>query len=126
MRVAARRAAVGVAGAVFTAAAASPASAAEPFQCGPNDRWCTGTFIKHGQRFLDITGFDLQGRYRVCVTPPGARERCKAFTLVPNGTGANASSIRFTKHFPHARPGRYRVRWVYDGRQLGRTLTFKV
>jgi hypothetical protein len=126
MRAAARLALALIAVAALTGVAPSPASAAEPFQCGPNDRWCNGTFIKHGQRFLDITGFEMQGRYRVCVTSPGARERCKAFTLVPNGTGANASSIRFTKHFPHARPGRYRVRWVYDGRQLGRTLTFKV
>jgi hypothetical protein len=117
---------VSAAGAALTAAAPSPALAAEPFQCGPNDRWCNGTFIKHGQRFLDITGFELRGRYRVCVTPPGARERCKTFTLVRNGTGANASSIRFTKHFPHARSGRYRVRWIHDGQQLGRTLTFKV
>ncbi|HWI74987.1 MAG TPA: hypothetical protein VNT55_23700, partial [Baekduia sp.] len=85
---------------------------------------CIGALVKHGKRFLDITGFELRGRYRVCVTPPGAAERCKAFTLTPNGTGARASSIAFAKHFPHARSGRYKVRWIYAGKQLGRTLTF--
>lgn len=106
------------------AVAPSPARAADPFKCASDNRWCVGAFLKHGRRFLDITGFDMKGRYRVCVTPPGAQERCKAFTLVRNAGGANASSVRFTKHFPHARHGRYAVRWTYEGRQVGPVLRF--
>ena len=120
-----RLAAAGAAAALaLTAAPAARAAAPDPHQCAAANRWCIGAFLKHGRRFFDIAGFDLRGRYRVCVTPPRARERCRTFTLTPNGTGARASSVSFTKHFPHARAGRYRVRWVYGGAQLGRTLTF--
>jgi hypothetical protein len=99
-------------------------AAGDPHQCAPDARWCVGAFMKHGRRFLDIGAFDMHGRYQVCVTPPRAGERCKSFTLVRNATGANASSVAFTKHFPHARRGRYAVRWLYQGRQVGPVLRF--
>lgn len=129
MRIAARAAAA----AALAALALVPAAAAAPIpgpnetiQCGPDERWCSGAFLKHGRRFLDLSGWDLRGRYRLCVTPPRARERCKAFPLRPTDTGAHGSSIAFARHFPHARSGRYRVRWIYGGRQLGRVLAFRV
>lgn len=96
----------------------------EAIFCGPGERWCVAVFNKHGRRTLNITGFDLRGPYRVCVTPPGAHERCKTFTLVRNGAGAYSSDVRLTNHFPHARHGRYLARWIYQGKQLGRTLAF--
>jgi hypothetical protein len=103
-----------------------PASAAQqlPHQCAAGNRWCTFVLDKHGRIFFDIAGFGLKGRYQVCVTPPAAQERCKTFRLLPNPTGANGSSVRFTTNFPHRRHGRYRVRWRYAGHQLGKVLAF--
>jgi hypothetical protein len=125
------RASLGAAVCALAATVATPHAGAatkpgpgEAISCGPGDRWCVAVFNKRGRRTLNITGWDLRGFYQVCVTPPGARERCKAFTLVRTATGAYGSDVRLTKHFPHARHGRYAARWIYQGRQLGRTLSF--
>jgi hypothetical protein len=96
----------------------------EAIQCAPGERWCIAVFDSAGRRTLAIYGFDVRGPYRVCVTPPRAHERCKAFTLVPNSGGGAESRIRLANHFPHARHGRYKARWLYQGKQLGRTLSF--
>lgn len=96
----------------------------EAISCGPGERWCVAVFNKRGRRTLNITGLSLRGRYSVCVTPPGFHERCRTFTLVRGGTGAYTSDVRFADHFPHARHGRYEARWIYQGKQLGRTLAF--
>jgi hypothetical protein len=117
-------AAVTVMIAIAATASASAATFKDVKECGPATRWCHGVFDKHGRLFLDLAGFGLNGSYRLCVTPPEARERCKSFGLQPNATGASASSVRFTSHFPHRRHGRYHARWIYDGRQLGRVLAF--
>jgi hypothetical protein len=111
--------------AAFLLVAPTVASAAKNVvQCGPGNRWCITVLDKHGRIFFDIAGFDMKGSYRLCVTPPKAAERCKTFGLRANATGAHASSVRFTTNFPHRRKGRYRVRWIYDGRQVGRAITF--
>jgi hypothetical protein len=111
--------------AVLLAPAAEAARTKDVNQCAADNRWCHGVLNKNGRVFLDFAGFGLKGRYRVCVRPPAsARERCRVFKLKPNGTGANASSVRFTRNFPHRRHGRYTVRWIYGGRQVGRALTF--
>ena len=123
---AAALAAAALAATVAPPAAAGAAAAPLPHQCAPENRWCDGVFLERGKRVFKLAGFDLHGRYRLCVTPPGARERCLGFGLTPNATGANASTVSFTGHFPHARSGRYRVRWVYADHQLGRTLAFTV
>jgi hypothetical protein len=129
MRAARRRAprlAALVAAVAVLAALPSAARAADPHQCGPDNRWCIGALVKGGKRFLEISGFDLRGDYRVCVRAPGAgRERCRTFALRRNGAGAYGSSVAFARHFAHARTGTYRVRWIYDGKQLGRTLAFR-
>jgi hypothetical protein len=120
-----RRAGVALAAGLAAAAAFASSAAAElPHQCAAENRWCAGVFDQHGRRVFKLAGFGMHGRYRLCVTPPGAGERCRSFALVPNPTGAGASTVSFAGHFPHARPGRYHVRWVYDDRQLGRTLAF--
>ena len=116
-----------VAGLAMTAAPSAQAfipGPGEAISCGPGERWCVAVFNMSGRRTLNITGWDLRGRYRVCVTPPRARERCKAFTLVRSATGAYGSNVRLARHFPHRRHGRYRARWIYDGKQIGRTLAF--
>jgi hypothetical protein len=102
------------------AAAKSPGTVV----CGPKDRWCISVIDKTGRWFFDIYHFDYRGKYQVCVTPPEAGERCKTFTLLRNGLGAYASSIRFTNHFPHRRHGHYKVRWLIERKQLGKSLTF--
>jgi hypothetical protein len=102
--------------------AAAPAPATT--QCGPDNHWCASAIRLHGRLFLTFAGFGYQGTYRVCVTPPKAREVCRTFGLVPNGTGANASSVLFTKHFPHARKGRYHARWLYADKQVGKSIAF--
>jgi hypothetical protein len=101
---------------------AAPAAAAT--QCGDGNHWCVGAERKHNRLFLIFAGFGYHGSYRVCVTPPKAKEVCRTFGLVPNGTGANASSVLFTKHFPHARKGQYHVRWIYAGKQVGKSMAF--
>lgn len=108
-----------------SAVATVPDQPPDPFQCASDNRWCVGAFVRDHRRFLDVFGFHMKGRYQVCVTPPRGREGCKSFTLVRNASGAHASSIRFTHHFPHARRGTYAVRWVYDGKQVGPVLRFK-
>jgi hypothetical protein len=123
-----RRALAGVLAAaallVPTASAAPIPGPGEAIFCGPGERWCVAVFNSAGRRTLAIYGLDIKGPYRVCVTPPGAHERCRTFTLVPNGGGGHQSRIRFADHFPHARHGRYKARWIYQGKQLGRTLSF--
>lgn len=117
--------ATALAGAAIAAPAPPPAHAAQdPHQCDAAMKWCVGAFMKHGRRFLDVAILDETGRYRVCVTPPRAKARCKSFTLVKIATGAGFSSVAFTKHFPHARRGRYAVRWTYEGHQVGPVLRF--
>jgi hypothetical protein len=108
-----------------TTAAATPIPGpGEAISCGPGERWCVAVLNSAGRRTLAIYGLDIEGPYRVCVTAPGSRELCKAFTLVPNGGGGHQSRVRLAEHFPHARHGRYKARWIYHGKQLGRTLTF--
>lgn len=96
----------------------------EAIQCAPGERWCIAVLDSAGRRTLAIFGFDVRGPYQVCVTPPKAHERCRTFTLVPNSGGGAESRVRLAEHFPHARHGRYKARWIYHGKQLGRTLTF--
>jgi hypothetical protein len=97
----------------------------EAIQCAPGERWCIAVFNSGGRRTLAIYGWVVRGRYRVCVTPPRSRrERCKSFTLVVNGHGGAESRVRLARHFPHGRHGTYRARWIYQGKQLGRTLSF--
>jgi hypothetical protein len=96
----------------------------EAIQCAPGERWCIAVLDSAHRRTLAIYGFDVRGRYQVCVTPPKAHERCHAFTLVTNSGGGAESRVRFADHFPHARHGHYKARWIYQGKQLGRTLSF--
>ena len=110
-----------VVGALLLAAAA-PASATA--QCGPDNRWCVAVQHHAGHLVFAFAGFGYTGTYRVCVTAPKSKELCRTFGLRPNGTGANASSVQFAQHFPHQRHGRYKVRWVYVGKQVGKTMTF--
>jgi hypothetical protein len=109
---------------VPAAAAAPIPGPGEAIQCTPGERWCIAVFNSSGRRTLALYGFDVSGRYKVCVKPPGARERCKAFTLVRNAVGGHESRVRLTRHFPHRVRGRYQARWIYHGKQLGRTLRF--
>jgi hypothetical protein len=120
-----------LAGVLTAAALLAPTASATPIPgpgeaifCGPGERWCVAVFNSAGRRTLAIYGLDIKGPYRVCVTPPGAHERCRAFTLVPNGGGGHQSRVRLADHFPHTRHGRYKARWIYQGKQLGRALSF--
>jgi hypothetical protein len=108
------------------AAPAAPAGAASklPFTCGPEHRWCIGVFDQRKRLVFTVYHFDVRGRYDLCVTPPGAKERCRTFGLRRNQTGAFASTVDFRRNFPHRRHGRYRVRWILGGAQLGRTQSF--
>ena len=106
-------------------ALASPAKAVPPeAQCAPANHWCIAVLRHHATVVFAFAGFGYTGTYQVCVTPPKAKERCKTFGLRPNGTGANASSVQFAKNFPHRRHGRYRVRWLYADKQVGKSMTF--
>jgi hypothetical protein len=126
-----RRGPVALVAVLAVAATLAPTTGATPkpgpgeaISCGPSERWCVAVFNSAGRRTLAIYGLDIQGPYRVCVTPPRARERCRTFKLVRNAGGGHESRVRLAQHFPHARHGRYKARWIYQGRQLGRTLSF--
>jgi hypothetical protein len=115
-----------LAGALGAGAGAASAANGDRVQCAPEDAWCIAVFHKTDHRIhLELAGFQVSGRYRLCVTPPKRSETCRSFTLRPQGNGANISSVIFTRNFPHATHGRYHVRWIYGGRQLGRTLAFR-
>lgn len=107
-----------------TAAAAPKPGPGEAIFCGPAEQWCVAVLNSAGRRTLAIYGLDIRGPYRVCVTAPKSKERCHSFKLVPNGGGGHQSRVRFAEHFPHARHGHYKARWIYQGKQLGRTLSF--
>jgi hypothetical protein len=114
-----------LAGALAPTAGASPKPGpGEAIFCGPGERWCVAVFNSAGRRTLAISGRDIHGPYQVCVTGPKSKERCRSFTLVPNGGGGHQSRVRFADHFPHARHGRYKARWIYRGKQIGKTLSF--
>jgi hypothetical protein len=100
------------------------ARASAKTQCAPGNRWCVAVLRPPHKVVLSFAGFGYQGAYRLCVTAPKAKEGCKTFGLRPNGTGANASSVVFARHFPHSRKGTYRVRWLYHDQQVGKTMTF--
>jgi hypothetical protein len=115
--------ALGVLVAVAPAPAQNPASDAH--YCSPTGDYCIGIFVKQGVgRTLDVSGFALRGRYTLCVRRPTGHSDCRGFALKPNAAGAYASSVRWTKHFPHRARGRHRVTWRYEGATLGRVLSF--
>jgi hypothetical protein len=114
--------------AALAALPSSPASAAKhgSQQCAAGNRWCTFVLVRDDRYSFLIAGRGLVGSYRLCVTAPAARtERCREFRLLgPNAVDAYESRVSFTGNFPHARHGRYAVRWLYGGRQLGKVLHF--
>ena len=104
--------------------AAAAATAASDTQCASGNHWCTAILRDHGKVALAFAGFGLTGSYDLCVTPPKAKERCKTFGLRPNATGASSSTVQFARNFPHARKGRYHARWLYAGKQVGKSMAF--
>jgi hypothetical protein len=110
--------------AMVVAPATVATAAASDTQCAPGNRWCTAILRHHGRVALAFAGFGYTGTYDLCVTPPKAKERCRTFGLQHNATGASSSTVQFARHFPHARKGRYHVRWLYGGKQVGKSMAF--
>ena len=120
------RASAAVAGVTIMWLLAPSVAAAASRYCASSGDFCTGIFVKHGVRTLDLGTFSAASRYRLCVRPPDASATCKRFRLILQAqTGSYTSSVRWRRHFPDDGPGVYRVEWRLNGRRLGPVLSFR-
>jgi hypothetical protein len=112
---------VAAAALVPTAASAAPRTS----YCSPSGDYCTSVKRQGDDFVLRIGTFAFSGRYRLCVTPPRGARTCKPFRLREQDAGINGSSVRWSRNFPAAGPGRYRVAWRKFGNRLGPRLGFR-
>ena len=93
--------------------------------CSETGDYCTETIeSRRGIVYLELRSLSFNGRYTLCVTPPGARADCRFFTLRRNGD-RYISHVRWTANFPDRGAGRYRVVWRLGRDQLGPALGFR-
>jgi hypothetical protein len=93
--------------------------------CSQTGDYCTETIkSRRGVVHLEIRSFSFNGRYTLCVTPPGEATDCRFFTLRRNGD-RYISHVRWEANFPDGGPGRYRVVWRLGPDQLGPALGFR-
>jgi hypothetical protein len=116
--------------AVAAPAAGSSASAAalKPIAsyCSPSGDLCYGIRNRSGAIHLEVTTFERYfTRYRLCVKPARAAERCRAFPIRRQGRFFG-SIVRWYGAFPSAGPGAYRVTWRLGTERLGPSLTFRL
>ena len=93
--------------------------------CARSGDYCTETITsRRGQIYLELRSFSIEGRYTLCVTPPGRPADCRIFTLRRRGD-RYVSQVRWAANFPDAGTGRYRVVWKLGAQKLGPTLGFR-
>jgi hypothetical protein len=79
--------------------------------CSPSGDLCYGIVRRSGAIYLELTTFEKYfSTYRLCVTPPGARERCRRYAVRRQGR-LYGSIVRWRGNFPMTRAGVYRVAW---------------
>lgn len=95
--------------------------------CASDGEFCTETIkSKRGVVYLELRSPTIEGRYTLCVTPPGRRAAdCRRFTLRRNGNRF-VSHVRWSTNFPNGGVGRYAVEWKLGTQKLGPTLGFRV
>jgi hypothetical protein len=110
------------------AGASAPAAAPKPIAsyCSPSGDLCYGIRNRSGAVHLELTTFARYfTRYRLCVKPAGAAERCRAFAIRRQGRFFG-SIVRWYGNYPSAGPGSYRVTWRLGTERLGPSLTFRL
>src|SRR5688572_30030441 len=93
--------------------------------CSQTGDFCTETIKSARDRvFLELRSLSFNGRYTLCVTPPGGETECRFFTLRRNGD-RYISHVRWEANSPDEGAGRYRVGWRLGPDRLGPALGFR-
>jgi hypothetical protein len=94
--------------------------------CSRSGDFCTQTLkSRRGQIYLQLRSISFEGRYTLCVTPPGGGAAdCRFFTLRRRGDRF-VSQVRWAANFPDGGTGRYSVRWRLGRQTLGPALGFR-
>ncbi len=93
--------------------------------CAKSGDYCTKTIKSpRGRIYLELRSVSFNGRYTLCVTPPGGTTECRFFTLRRSGDRF-VSQVRWAANFPDGGPGRYKVVWRLGAQQLGPALGFR-
>jgi hypothetical protein len=93
--------------------------------CAETGDFCTETIKSdRGHIFLELRSLSFNGRYTLCVTPPGGSTDCRFFTLRRNGD-RYISHVRWRANFPDGGIGRYKVVWRLGADRLGPALGFR-
>jgi hypothetical protein len=94
--------------------------------CSKTGDFCTETIkSRRGVIYLELRSISFEGRYTLCVTPPGGGAAdCRFFTLRRRGDRF-VSQVRWTANFPDGGTGRYAVRWKLGAQTLGPALGFR-
>jgi len=93
--------------------------------CSETGDYCTETIeSRRGIVYLELRSLSFNGRYTLCVTPPGENTDCRFFTLRRSGD-RYISHVRWAANFPDRGVGRYRVVWRLGPDQLGPALGFR-
>ena len=94
--------------------------------CSRSGDFCTQTIkSRRGVIYLQLRSISFEGRYTLCVTPPGGGPAdCRFFTLRRRGDRF-VSQVRWAANFPDGGTGRYSVRWRLGPQKLGPALGFR-
>lgn len=94
--------------------------------CTRTGDYCTETIkSQRGVIHLELRSISFEGRYTLCVTPPGGGAAdCRFFTLRRSGDQF-VSHVRWDANFPDGGVGRYRVVWRLGAQKLGPALGFR-
>lgn len=116
-------AAIAVAGALAGVALPGAAVAASGY-CSPSGDQCYSARRVAGAWRLLYGTFALRGSVEACVTTPAGATTCAGFRLRER-RGLYSIDARWSRHFPVAGRGTYRVRWRQGGVALGPAVTFR-
>jgi hypothetical protein len=93
--------------------------------CADSGDFCTETIkSERGRVFLELRSLSFNGRYTLCVTPPGGETDCRFFTLRRNGD-RYISHVNWQANYPDGGVGRYKVVWRLGADRLGPALGFR-
>jgi hypothetical protein len=98
------------------------AGGAESFHCRGNACWSIkrqrrevilrlATDARDGD-FTPLRLRDFEDSYDLCVRSPDGARRCHRFRLRPDAQGVLSSRVRWSRYFPSAGHGTYRVSWL--------------
>lgn len=94
--------------------------------CSSRDRHCTAVAKDDGKLYLVYLTKRSVEKYRLCVTSPTGRERCKRYPVNVAAGDHRGSVVPFRSEYPHKRNGTYRVAWRRSGNRIGPVLRFEI